>query len=77
MPGSAHDPLRKIQAQHVPETRGDIGSKLKAARQKRGQSVEAVVSHTRIPKKLIEALEGNRLEEFPALAYLRGFLRTY
>ncbi len=77
MPGSTHDPLRKIQAQQPPDSKADIGSALKAARQKRGHTVEAVVSHTRIPKKFIEALESNHFDEFPALAYLRGFLKTY
>lgn len=73
----SHDPLRKIQTKHAPETKADIGSQLKAARTKRGHTIDAVSQQTRIPKKWLEALEANRLEEFPALAYLRGFLKTY
>jgi cytoskeletal protein RodZ len=71
------DPLRKIQTKHAPEVQADIGTALKAARTKKGHTIEAVSQHTRIPKKFLDALEGNRFDEFPALAYLRGFLKTY
>lgn len=72
-----HDPLRKIPTKHVPEARADIGAPLKAARSKKGHTLETVAQQTRIPKKFLDALENNRLEEFPALAYLRGFLKSY
>ncbi|MBI4386278.1 MAG: helix-turn-helix domain-containing protein [Elusimicrobia bacterium] len=55
----------------------DAGSVLKQARLRRGQSVETVFQHTRIPKKFIEALEANRFEVFPASVYLHGFLKAY
>lgn len=55
----------------------DIGSVLRQARLRRGQSLEAVFQHTRIPKKFLEALESNRLDEFPAAVYLRGFMKGY
>lgn len=74
---SPQDPLRKIPTKHAPEARGDIGSSLKAARLKKGHTPEAVSQQTRIPKKYIDALESNRFDEFPALAYLRGFLKSY
>lgn len=74
---SDRDPLRKIPTKHAPEARGDIGGALKAARLKKGHSLEAVSQQTRIPKKYLDALEANRFEEFPALAYLRGFLKNY
>ena len=74
---SNSDPLRKIKTKHAPEATADIGSALKAARVKKGASLDAVGQHTRIPKKFLDALENNRFEEFPALAYLRGFLKSY
>lgn len=74
---SENDPLRLIPTKHAPEARADIGTGLKAARARKGYSIEAVTQHTRIPRKFLEALEANRFEEFPALAYLRGFLKTY
>ncbi|MBI4348804.1 MAG: helix-turn-helix domain-containing protein [Elusimicrobia bacterium] len=55
----------------------DIGSVLRQARIRRGQSLEVVSQQTRIPKKMLEALESNRFDEFPAVVYLRGFLKNY
>ncbi|MBI4374837.1 MAG: DUF4115 domain-containing protein [Elusimicrobia bacterium] len=69
--------LRKIPTTHVPETKADIGSTLKATRLKKGITLEAVTQHTRIPKRFLEAIEANRLDEIPALAYLRGFMKSY
>ncbi|MDE2039246.1 MAG: DUF4115 domain-containing protein [Elusimicrobia bacterium] len=72
------DPLRNIPAKRAPAVDADIGSTLKAARLKRKDaSLEAIAQRTRIPRKYLEALEANRLEQFPALAYLRGFLKGY
>ncbi|MFA6318311.1 MAG: helix-turn-helix domain-containing protein [Elusimicrobiota bacterium] len=72
------DPLRRIPPKTVPSTIDvDVGSILKEARLKKGQAVDVVSQHTRVPKKLIEALEANRLDEFPAMVYLRGFLHIY
>ena len=71
------DPLRRLHPPLVPEIKAEIGAGLKAARLKKGQSLEAVGQQTRISKKFLEALEENRFEEFPALAYLRGFLKSY
>lgn len=64
-----------LAASHAPPP--DAGSVLKQARLRRGQSVETVFQHTRIPKKFIEALEANRFEVFPASVYLHGFLKAY
>jgi cytoskeletal protein RodZ len=55
----------------------DIGATLRQARLKHGQSLDVVHQHTRIPKKFLEAMENNRFDEFPALVYLRGFLKSY
>lgn len=55
----------------------DIGSALRQKRLLRGQSLETVHQHTRIPKRLLEALEENKPEAFSAPVYLRGFLKGY
>ncbi len=55
----------------------DAGTVLRKRRTLRGHSLEAVHQHTRIPKNLLEALENNDLEAFPAAVYLRGFLKNY
>ena len=66
-----------MPAKRAPSITADIGSLLLAARLKRGLSLEAAAKQTRISKKYLEALETNRFEEFPALVYLRGFLKNY
>lgn len=55
----------------------DVGSILKQARLRRGQSFDVVFQHTRIPKKFLDALENNRFDDFPAEVYLQGFLKSY
>jgi len=59
------------------ETQQDVGTVLRQRRMLRGQSLEAAFQHTRIPKRLLQALEENHFEDFPAPVYLRGFLKTY
>jgi transcriptional regulator with XRE-family HTH domain len=71
------DPLRRIPTKHAAPVHAEIGATLRAARLKRGQSLEAVAQQTRIPKRYLEALENDRYEEFPAWVYLRGFLKSY
>lgn len=55
----------------------DLGSALRKQRMRRGASLEAAHQATRIPKRLLEALEQNNADAFPARVYLRGFLKTY
>jgi cytoskeletal protein RodZ len=69
--------LRKIPVVTVPQVSQDIGSALKSRREAKGHSLDAVSQHTRIPKRFLDALEKNQLDEFPALVYLRGFLKNY
>lgn len=76
-PDSENNPLRKMRASLVPSITSDIGTALKRAREKRGHSLEVISQHTRISKRYLEAMESNRFEELPALAYLRSFLKTY
>jgi hypothetical protein len=54
-----------------------VGQILKAARVKKAQTLEMVSQQTRIPKKLLENLEAGQFSAFPAVAYLRGFLKNY
>ena len=71
------DPLRRIPTKHTASLKAEIGPILRAARLKRGQSLEAVAQQTRISKRFLEALENDRFEQFPAIVYLRGFLKGY
>jgi hypothetical protein len=70
------DPLRRIPVKHA-DVRAEVGAVLRAARLKRGQTLENVAEQTRIPKRYLDALENDRLDEFPAFVYMRGFMKGY
>jgi transcriptional regulator with XRE-family HTH domain len=71
------DPLRRIPTKRPAEIHAAVGAVLRAARMKRGLSIEAVAQQTRISKRFLEALEDDRFDEFPAFVYMRGFLKSY
>jgi len=54
-----------------------LGDTLKSAREERGISMDQVIHETNISRSYLEALENEAFEEFPAEAYLVGFLRIY
>lgn len=54
-----------------------IGAELAAARERAGLDVATVAERTKIRSRYLEALEAERWEELPSLAYGKGFLRTY
>ncbi len=54
-----------------------IGNKLKAARLKKGRTIEAVNQETRMSRKFIVAMEEDRFDEIPGGSYLRSFLKGY
>jgi hypothetical protein len=55
----------------------EIGSSLRQARQHRGLELADVERETRIRVKYLAALEDERFDVLPGVAYVRGFLRTY
>lgn len=54
-----------------------IGDYLKSAREEKKLSIKVVASHTKISVTNLELLEGNKFEELPNIAYLKGFVRNY
>jgi len=54
-----------------------IGEYLKRIREERGLSVQQVSVKTRISPVFIEALEENRLDQFPGEVFARGFVQSY
>lgn len=54
-----------------------IGAVLRQARERRGLTVVAVASASRIPVHYIDALETEAFDDIPAPVYVRGFLRVY
>ncbi|MBI2878556.1 MAG: DUF4115 domain-containing protein [Candidatus Rokubacteria bacterium] len=54
-----------------------LGVYLRSRREARGVSVEALARATRIPPRILEAMEQDRLRELPAPVFVRGFIRAY
>jgi len=54
-----------------------LGVYLRSRREARGVSVEAMARATRIPPRILEAVEQDRLRELPAPVFVRGFIRAY
>jgi cytoskeleton protein RodZ len=59
-----------------PELPISIGDRLRQAREHAGLSTQEVADHTRIPRRHIEAIEGNRLTALPSGPYAIGFARA-
>lgn len=55
----------------------DVGARLKAAREAAGKSLADISATTRVPSRLLDALERNAVDELPRGPYAIGFARTY
>lgn len=53
------------------------GAALLAARRAAGISLQDVARRSRVPLSALEALEGDRFDDIPAMVYVRGFMRLY
>jgi cytoskeletal protein RodZ len=53
------------------------GVEFRALRESRGLSVDRIATATRIPVRMIEAIERDDLHALPARPYLRGFVAAY
>ena len=56
---------------------GELGKKLKEARESKGLSLREVEEATKIRKKYLQALENEKFEEIPGRTYAKGFLKNY
>jgi len=56
---------------------GDLGSRLRAARERRGLSLRQIASATKISVAALEALERNDLAKLPGGIFSRAFVRSY
>ncbi|RIV85039.1 helix-turn-helix domain-containing protein [Aurantiacibacter zhengii] len=59
------------------EAAATAGAKLRAARERKGLTLEQVASETRISRRHLESLETGNLEDMPGRTYVVGFARTY
>ncbi|HEV3058055.1 MAG TPA: RodZ domain-containing protein [Vicinamibacterales bacterium] len=56
---------------------GDIGSKLRAARERKGVSLRQIADRTKIAIAVLEALERNDISRLPGGIFSRAFVRSY
>jgi cytoskeletal protein RodZ len=69
-------PTLSVEQQRA-EKLAEIGGQLWASRQEQGLSLEEVVALTRIPKRLLQAIEEGNLEELPEPVYIQGLIRQF
>jgi cytoskeleton protein RodZ len=55
----------------------DVGTTLRNARERSGLSIERVAASTRIPARLLSALENNAFDKVPSGIFTRGFIRAF
>jgi cytoskeletal protein RodZ len=58
-------------------TADHIGTRLRAAREASGRSLEDIATQTKVPLRLLDAIERGAVEELPVGPYATGFARTY
>ena len=64
-------------ANTMDSTADHIGTRLRAAREASGRSLDDVATQTKVPVRLLDAIERGALEELPVGPYATGFARTY
>ncbi|MBW4617125.1 MAG: DUF4115 domain-containing protein [Desmonostoc vinosum HA7617-LM4] len=55
----------------------EMGAQLRALRQERGFSLEEMVMLTKIPKRLLQAIEAGNLNDLPEPVYIHGLIRQF
>lgn len=59
------------------ELLGEVGRKLKAAREAKGIGLGELSANTRINRGHLEHIEAGELDGLPAITFVRGFVRNY
>lgn len=59
------------------EKLAELGAQLGALRQKQGLSLEQVVVLTRIPRRLLQAIEEGNVNDLPEPIYIQGLIRQF
>ncbi|MDH6060367.1 DUF4115 domain-containing protein [Chrysosporum bergii ANA360D] len=63
--------------QQQSEKLAELGGRLWASRQERGLSMEEMVVLTKIPQRLLQAIEQGKLDELPEPVYIQGLIRQF
>jgi cytoskeletal protein RodZ len=71
-----HQPSLSLEQQRA-EKLAEMGAQLWALRQEQGLSLEQVVALTRIPRRLLQAIEEGNLNDLPEPVYIQGLIRQF
>ncbi|MBG1242706.1 helix-turn-helix domain-containing protein [Nostoc sp. NZL] len=71
-----HQPSLSLEQQRA-EKLAEMGAQLWALRQEQGLSLEQVVVLTRIPRRLLQAIEEGNLNDLPEPVYIQGLIRQF
>lgn len=66
-----------MNTKHPIEDQPTAGGKLKQSREEKDLSIKEIATQLRLDTHVIEALEKNNYDRFPADTYIRGYLRSY
>ncbi|WGV23833.1 helix-turn-helix domain-containing protein [Halotia branconii] len=69
-------PTPSLEQQQT-EKLAEIGAQLGASRQQRGFSLEEMVALTKIPRRLLQAIEEGNLDNLPEPIYTQGLIRQF
>jgi cytoskeleton protein RodZ len=59
------------------DDRSSIGQIVRAARESKGLTIDELAAELRLERRLIEALEASRFDEFGAPVFAKGYLKQY
>ncbi|HEY9668191.1 MAG TPA: RodZ domain-containing protein [Coleofasciculaceae cyanobacterium] len=55
----------------------ELGTRLRQFRTQQGISLEEIAAYTRIPARLLNAIEEGKLDELPEPVYIKGFIKRF
>lgn len=71
-----NQPQLSLEQQRA-EKLAEIGAQLWTARQEKGLSLEEMVAMTKIPRRLLKAIEEGNLHDLPEPIYIQGLIRQF
>jgi cytoskeletal protein RodZ len=71
-----HEPMVSLEQQRS-EKLSEMGTHLKGLREQYGFNVEEVAIFTKIPRRLVQAIEDSNLNELPEPIYIQKLIKSY
>ncbi|QLE57236.1 RodZ family helix-turn-helix domain-containing protein [Nostoc sp. TCL26-01] len=72
-----NEPPKISLDQQRAEKLAELGAQLWTARQEKGLSLEEMVAMTKIPRRLLQAIEAGNLQDLPEPIYIQGLVRQF